>query len=121
MWECEIMRTLERNKRPLYYALYMGEVENRDANGHLTSERTPTYGTITKLDCNVSASAGSDIVEAFGGFTNYTRTITVADINCPINENSRVWFGIPTSDDHNYIVTKKADSKNGILYALLKV
>ena len=115
------MRTLERNKRPLYYALYLGEVENVDANGHLTSERTATYSTITKLDCKVSASAGSDIVEAFGGFTNYTRTITVADTNCPMDENSLVWFGTPTTEPHNYIVTKKADSKNGILYALLKV
>lgn len=115
------MRTLERNKRPLYYALYLGEVENVDANGHLTSERTPTYGNATKLDCNVSASAGSDIVEAFGGFTNYTRTITVANTNCPMDENSIVWFGVSTTEPHNYIVTKKADSKNGILYALLKV
>lgn len=115
------MRTLERNKRPLYYALYLGEVENVDANGHLTSERTPTYGTKTKLDCNVSASAGSDIVEAFGGFTNYTRTITVADTDCPMDENSIVWFGVSIDQPHNYIVTKKADSKNGILYALLEV
>lgn len=115
------MRTLERNKRPLYYALYLGEVENVDANGHLTSERTPTYGNVTKLDCNVSASAGSDIVEAFGGFTNYTRTITVANTDCPMDENSIVWFGVSTTEPHNYIVTKKADSKNGILYALLKV
>ena len=115
------MRTLERNKRPLYYALYLGEVENVDANGHLTSERTPTYGNVTKLDCNVSASTGSDIVEAFGGFTNYTRTITVANTDCPMDENSIVWFGVSTTEPHNYIVTKKADSKNGILYALLKV
>jgi hypothetical protein len=32
-----------------------------------------------------------------------------------------VWFGVPTTGPHNYIVKRKADSKNGILYALQEV
>ena len=114
------MRTLSRNKRSLYYKLYLGEVENTDG-GNLTGESTPAYGDLTELRCNVSASVGSDAVSAFGGFTNYSRTVAVADINCPMDEESIVWFGIPTTEPHNYIVTKRADSKNGILYALLEV
>ena len=114
------MRTLGRNKRSLYYKLYLGEVENTDG-GNLTGESTPAYGDLTELRCNVSASVGSDAVSAFGGFTNYSRTVAVADINCPMDEESIVWFGIPTTEPHNYIVTKRADSKNGILYALLEV
>ena len=114
------MRTLNRNKRTLYYKLYLGEVENTDS-GNLTGESTPAYGPLEELRCNVSASAGSDAISAFGGFTNYSRTITVTDINCPMDEDSIVWFGVPTTGPHNYIVTKRADSKNGILYALLEV
>ena len=114
------MRTLGRNKRSLYYKLYLGEVENTDG-GNLTGESTPAYGDLTELRCNVSASVGSDAVSAFGGFTNYSRTVAVANINCPMDEESIVWFGIPTTEPHNYIVTKRADSKNGILYALLEV
>lgn len=114
------MRTLNRNKRTLYYKLYLGEVENTDG-GNFTGESTPAYGDLTELRCNVSASVGADAVSAFGGFTNYTRTVAVADINCPMDEESIVWFGQSTDQPHNYIVTKRADSKNGILYALLEV
>ena len=38
-----------------------------------------------------------------------------------IDENTIVWFGAAPPDPHNYIVVRKADSKNGILYALLEV
>lgn len=114
------MRTLNRNKRTLYYKLYLGEVENTDG-GDLTGESTPAYGQLTELRCNVSASVGADAISAFGGFTNYTRTIAASDISCPMDEESIVWFGVPLDQPHNYIVTKRADSKNGILYALLEV
>jgi hypothetical protein len=45
----------------------------------------------------------------------------VADPSCPIDEDSIVWFGAAPPDPHNYIVVRKADSKNGILYALQEV
>jgi len=114
------MRTLNRNKRTLYYKLYLGEVENTDG-GDLTGESTPAYGQLNELRCNVSASVGADAISAFGGFTNYTRTIAVSDVSCPMDEDSIVWFGVPLDQPYNYIVTKRADSKNGILYALLEV
>jgi len=117
------VRDLKRNQRTLYYALRTGELENTDANGYLTGESTPIYGEKTMLRCHVSASVGNDTVSEFGSFTNYTRTMTISDVNCPIDEDTVIWFGI-TPDNNtppNYIVTKRADSKNGILYALLEV
>lgn len=117
------MRDLKRNQRTLYYALRTGEVENTDDNGYFTGESTPTYGTPIMLRCNVSASVGNDTVSEFGSFTNYSRTITVSDVDCPIDEDAIIWFGITPDNDtpHNYVVTKKADSKNGIVYALLEI
>lgn len=115
------MRDLRRNQRTLYYAQYIGETDILDANGNLTGESEPTYGNIEMLRVNISASAGTEAIDAFGGFNNYTRTITVTDVNCPLNEDSIVWFGIEPTGAHNYIVTRKADSKNGLLYALLEV
>lgn len=115
------MRDLNRNKRTLYYAPYLGETDIVDANGNLTGESEPAYGDITMLQVNVSASVGTEATEAFGGFMNYTRTITVSDRNCPLDEDSVVWFGADITGPHNYIVTRKADSKNGLLYALLEV
>jgi hypothetical protein len=45
----------------------------------------------------------------------------VSDNACPIEEQTIVWFGIDATEPYNYIVTRKADSKNGILYALQEV
>jgi hypothetical protein len=115
------MRSLNRNKRSVYYALYTGEETNHDEYRNETSESTPTYGDPVALACNVSAATGAEAVHAFGSFTGYSRTMCVADSNCPINENSVVWFGREPSEPHNYVVVRKADSKNGILYALQEV
>ena len=121
------MRTLNRNKREIYYALFTGETPIYDEKGNETGESKPTYGDITALRVNVSAATGEDAVQAFGSFTGYSRTMCVADITCPIDENSVIWFGVsPTAENgntlpHNYIVVRKADSKNGFLYALQEV
>lgn len=115
------MRTLNRNKRKIYYALHVGETVNKDEYGNETGETTPIYGEAVALDCNVSAAVGADAVEAFGNLTSYGRTICVSDLGCPIDENAIVWFGVPPTEPHNYIVVRKADSKNGVLYALREV
>jgi hypothetical protein len=115
------MRSLNRNKRQIYYALRNGEVANIDEYGNETGELTPAYEAATPLLCNVSAASGQDAMEAFGSFTSYSRTMFVSDVSCPIDENTIVWFGVSPTEPHNYIVTRKADGKNGILYALQEV
>lgn len=115
------MRSLNKNRRQLYYALYEGEKPIFDEYGNETGESSPIYGDKTELLCNISGASGEDVFRAFGSFTNYTRVICVSDNNCPIAELTAVWFGVPNDYPHNYIVTRKADSKNGILYALQEV
>ena len=115
------MRSLNRNRRKIYYALRTGELTNVDDYGNETGERTPTYGEKKALACNISAATGQDAVQAFGNFTGYSRTMFVADNGCQIDEESIIWFGIEPTAPHNYIVVRKADSKNGILYALQEV
>ena len=115
------MPQLNRNKRSIYYAIYTGDEPITDERGYETGESNPTYGEITELRCNISSASGEDAVEAFGSFTNYTRVVCVADNNCPMAEQTVVWFGVATTEPYNYIVTRKADSKNGILYALQEV
>ena len=116
-----MMRCLNRNKRKIYYALRTGDVANLDEYGNETGERTPNYGSQVALECNISAATGQEAVEAFGSFTGYSRTMYVADNACPIEEDSVIWFGIEPTLPHNYIVVRKADGKNGILYALQEV
>lgn len=115
------MRCLNRNKRELYYALYEDETPNIDEYGNETGESTPQYGKAIALRCNVSSAMGEDVVQAFGNFTNYSRVVCVADKNCPIDEDSIIWFGIPPDEPYNYIVTRKADGINGTLYAIREV
>lgn len=115
------MRSLNRNKRTIYYALRIGEVANKDEYGNETGEATPIYGDPVELKCNVSAAVGADAVQAFGNFTEYSRSVSVSDDLCSMDENSIVWFNSPTSGPHNYVVVRKADSKNGVLYALREV
>ena len=115
------MRNLNRNRRTIYYAVRNGDVANIDEYGNETGESTPVYGSATPLLCNVSAATGYDAVQAFGNFTGYARTLCVADTSCPMDEDSIVWFGVSPTEPHNYIVVRKADSKNGILYALQEV
>lgn len=115
------MRCLRRNKRQIHYAIYIGDEPIMDEYGNETGESEPLYGDTVELMCNVSAASGDDAVQAFGSFTNYTRAVCVSDNRCPIEERTIVWFGVNTDEPHNYIVTRKADSKNGILYALKEV
>ena len=115
------MRGLGRNKRQLYYALRTGETSDIDEYGNETGERTPTYGEPIALRVNISASSGGEAVQAFGSFTAYSRILCIADSACPLEEDSIVWFGVTPPATHNYIVVRKADSKNGILYALQEV
>ena len=115
------MRSLNRNRRLIYYALRTGETTNIDEYGNETGESTPAYGKSTALRVNISAASGEEAVQAFGSFTGYTRTMCVADNNCHIEEDSIIWFDRNPAEPHNYIVVRKADSKNGILYALQEV
>ncbi len=115
------MRSLNRNKRKIYYANRLGDTPHIDEYGNETGETTPMYSTAKELWCNISPSVGEEAVQAFGNLSGYSRTISVSDRNCPMDENSVIWFGVNPTDRHNYIVIRKADSKNGILYALKEV
>ena len=118
------MRQLRRNQRNLWYALKGGTEPIRDANGFLTGEYSLVFSEPVLLPSNVSAAVGQEAVEVFGGLTDYQRTVAIADTDCPMAEGSRVWFGIEPNekrDNYNYVVVRKADSKNGLLYALREV
>lgn len=115
------MRSLNRNKRKIYYALPDTFSVILDEYGNETGETQPIYGSPVELMGNVSASSGEDMAQVFGNFTNYTRILCVADNDCPLTVRSIVWFGVELTEPHNYTVTRKADSKNGILYALQEV
>lgn len=117
-----IMRDLQRNKRTIWYANHIRDEIVTDEFGNDTVETVPVYTDPIALKINISAATGEAAAEAFGAFTDYSRTITTSDTRCPLKQNSRVWFGVePSSSPHNYEVVRVADSLNGMLYALREV
>lgn len=117
------MRTLNRNKQTIYYALYKGNTEITDSYGDPTGESVATYDTPVKLRCNVSASRGTADSELFGIDLNYSKTLCVEGVNCPIKEDSILWIGRTPDKDtkHNYVVVAVAVSLNNTVYAVKEV
>ncbi len=111
------MRSLDKNKRKLTYALPAGVEPIKDEWGNDTLEVERKYTEFTEYSANISSAVGEEAVKAFGSLTNYSRTICVAEKNCPIAvEGALISFNNKT-----YEVTKVADSPNGYLIAVREV
>lgn len=95
------MRTLARNKQSIYYSLYVGKEDIIDENGDLTGSFNLVYTNPRKLEINVSASKGTSDMEQFGISESYTKTMVTDDINCLINEHSKLWVGFGTINAFN--------------------
>ena len=117
------MRCLNKNKRPVYYALYKGKTPITDADGNLTGEFTLTYTEPIMAEMNVSQARGTADVEQFGINTPYTHTIVTDQMDCPIDTDSILWiYRTPDNNvKHNYAVTKVARALTSITYAVQEV
>lgn len=113
------MRTLEINKQPMWYALLTGKTEIIDQYGNHTGTFRLNYSQPVYYPVNMSQSRGTADVDEFGINANYDRTFVTTDMNCPIKEDSIIWFGKnPTTDPHNYVVYQIANSLNSITIAI---
>ena len=119
------MRTLERNKQDIYYALFVDTTDTTDEYGDYNGEPTASYTEPVLLRANVSASRGTADSELFGIDLDYSRTICIEGTDCPIKEDSILWIGRVPDDKgtvkHNFIVKAVAISLNNTVYAVKKV
>jgi len=121
------MRTLERNKQTMAYALYVSKAPATDDYGYYTGETTITYGDWVTFKANISAAKGESVAELFGASEEYDKVIVTDDMACPIDEYTVLAVDItPTRDKNNspiydYVVKKVAKSLNSISYAISKV
>ncbi len=118
------MRNLIRNKRELWYAIRVGSTPILDEYGNDTLEVEAVFSSPLYLMANVSANIGQEAVEVFGSQTEYSRTVSITGLECPLVEGCRVWFGSAPNEqenNYNYTVARVADSKNGYLVALREV
>ena len=117
------MRNQTANQRTLYFANHLGIADVFDENGFRTGETADTWTTPEKIRLNISTAKGELENEAFGGFIDYSRTLFTTNMDCPIKVGSRIWISKDPAkgDPHNYIVVRKADSKNALRYAIKEV
>ena len=123
------MRCMLRNKSVFYFASYIGETEIIDEYGNATGEYEISYSNPIKCFGNVSASKGELESRQFGESERYDKVIVLDDINTPIDEYSILWVDtLPilnedgtTDTPHDYEVTRKAVSLNGVSIAIRKV
>ena len=136
------MRSLERNKQTLYYALYGtkiieyekdedGNILYVDINGvQVPIEKSVTtgYSTPVKFRANISAGKGDSETAVFGTSLDFTRTISSCDMTVPIKQTSLVWYetipvlnadGTANKDSADYsIAAPIAKSLNSLTIAL---
>lgn len=110
------MRGIKIDSTDIYYAS-LGTTSTTDEWGNSAL----AYSNPVLISVNLSANKGSVNAEGFGADLKYDREMTVYDTDCPIDEYSRLWIDVATTESHNYEVTKKAPSKNLIRYAIKKV
>ena len=109
------MRTLEINKQPMWYALCTGKTEVIDEYGNHTGVFRVTYGDPVYFPVNMSQSRGTVNEDAYGLNFNDYHTFVTTDMDCPIAEDSVVWFGAdPKTDPYNYVIHQIARSLNSI-------
>ena len=116
------MRTCQRNKRTIYYALYTGVSDLSDSEGYLTGEQAATYGDITKTRMNISGGKGRAEIELFGTDNPFTKTAVTDDLETPFDTNTIWWFDTdPVTEEHNYRCTGVARTPNQVVIALAEV
>ena len=116
------MRTAQRNKREIWYALYNGVTDVVDDDGNYTGEQTVSYGTPTLARMNMSGGRGQAEIELFGVDNPFTRTAVTDDLTTPFNTDTIFWFEAdPLTDPHNYRCTGVARTINQVVIALAEL
>lgn len=109
------MRNLKRNQQKIYYSNLSDEIVDEWGN------KGKGYSNPKLYRISISPNTGETNYSGFGTQLEYDRTMTTANLDCPINEFSHLWIGIDTSKPHNFEVRKKATNLNQILYAIQQV
>jgi len=115
------MRCLERNKRTVYYALYMGERDCHDDDGNRTGEKELVYSTPVKVKVNISGGRGQAQVDVFGVDNPFTRTVELDDMTTPFTTDTIWWFDADPDGPHNYRCTGVSKTLNSVVIALAEV
>lgn len=115
------MRSLEINKRLIYYANYVEDKPIFDEYENETGTEV-VYEDPVPYKINVSPAKGESSTRQFGDSLDYSKVLTTSDLNCPIGENAVLWIDrLDINEQYDYIVKRIADGLNTVLIAVDKV
>lgn len=106
------MRTLQRNKQTIWYALYLGVEDAVDAAGNLTGEKIVIYTAPRQAKMNISGGRGAADIETFGLDNPFTRTAITDDLVTEFSTDTIWWFGVApgttalTTEDGKILMTE---------------
>jgi len=116
------VRTVQRNKRTIWYALYNGVTEVVDEDGNYTGEQEVSYGEPIQARMNVSGGRGQAEIELFGVDNPFTKTAVTDDLTTPFTTDTIWWFEAdPETDPHNYRCTGISRTINQVVIALAEI
>lgn len=123
------MRSMSRNKKLIYYALYQDKVPVLDNEGFETGEYETEYSNPIPFRIRVSPNKGESNEQAFGKSLDYDRVMSTSNRTSQIDEYSILWVDkMPeikedgsTDTPHNYTVVRVAKDLNEWLFAIKKV
>jgi len=116
------LRTNQRNKRPIYYALYNGVEQVVDSDGNYTGEQTVSYAEPVETKMNVSGGRGQAEIEMFGVDNPFTKTAVTDDLDTPFDTDTIWWFEAnPAYEHHNYRCTGISRTINQVVIALAEI
>ena len=116
------MRTINRNKRPVAYASYLGVQELVDESGNFTGEYSVQYSEPIKTRMNVSGGRGQSNISLFGLTDNFARTVVTDDLETDFN--TEMVFLIekdPDTEPFDYRVVLVSRTINQVVIALAEV
>ena len=116
------MRTNQRNKRTIFYSLYLGISDEKDSEGNYTGEHPASYGRIVETRMNVSGGRGRADIELFGVDNPFTHTVVTDDLKTPFDTETIWWYGVdPLTEPHNLRCTGVSRTNNQVVIALADV
>lgn len=139
------MRSLKKNKQPLYYATHSEEIKiyQRDEAGNIIyaevdGEKIPIelgtvagYNKSVSFYANIAMSGGEAEAKEYGFDVGaYEAVLVTTDKSLPISETSRIWHtsepqydsdGMVDGDSADYSVLAVKPSLNGMKYLLKKL
>lgn len=120
------MRTVQRNKRKIWYALYNGVTDVVDSDGNYTGEQAVSYGKPTLAKMNVSAGRGKAEIETFGVDNPFTCVAVTDDLVTAFDTDTIWWFGVTPGETydavaHNYRCTGVSRTINSCSIALAEI